>query len=513
MLNARRIIQATGVVTAITLAYQALGFGEKLLLAYYFGMGIEVDAYLLAFSIPFFSFIVLSETVEPALLPTFLSLGEETWRLVRTLGTVLFSGLMLVVGLALLLAQPLAALVAPGFWGEGRSLLVELVRLAVPALVLLGLSTLTTTALHAQKRFALPAMGIFVFRLGPLLLFYLWGGVKGLALGIVMGALGKLALEWGGLRRPDIFRPSLELSYPPLRKVGRLAAPLFLGFVLSLLVAPLVDSAFASTLGAGRVSALIFAKKIVETITTTLPLSLGVVLLPFSSEMALGDKREELRAILRGSVRGIVLIFAPFTVALLLLAVPVTRLLFERGQFDATSTGLTATALIYYSWGLIPFSLEVVLARFYYAFSDTLTPVILEFLAFGLNILLILALIGSLSLGGIGLAASLAKGFKVALMFILLRRKVGSLGLREYLPFLGRVGLATLAMGLAMGGAREGLGSPIAPLGFLGQMGYLSLTLAAGGVSFLASLFLLRLEEVRAWPALWSRPSGSRPNQ
>ena len=71
MLDVKRIVQATTVVTAIALIVKGLGFVEKILLAYFFGTGIEVDAYLVAYTIPFSAYIVLREVIEPSFLPTF----------------------------------------------------------------------------------------------------------------------------------------------------------------------------------------------------------------------------------------------------------------------------------------------------------------------------------------------------------------------------------------------------------------------------------------------------------
>ena len=68
---ARAIIQATTIVTVIVLVVKGLGFVEKLLLAYYFGTGPQVDAYLVVFTIIFSAYVVLREVVRPSFLPTF----------------------------------------------------------------------------------------------------------------------------------------------------------------------------------------------------------------------------------------------------------------------------------------------------------------------------------------------------------------------------------------------------------------------------------------------------------
>jgi len=501
-IKARDILQATTIVTGITLVVKVLGFVEKLVLAYAFGTGIEVDAYLVAYSIPFSAFIVLREVIEPAFLPTFLRTqrlsARDGWRLFSIVGAwlPLLLGAATVAGV--LVAAPLISLTAPGFAGQQRDLAVQLTRLVMPALLLLGLSTLTTAALHAQKRFALPALGEASYRAGPLVLFLVFGGVPGLALGVILGALGKLLLETSGLRKHlgDV-RPTLDLAFGPLRTVGRLAAPLLVALSLSLFVGPLVENAFASKVGVGGVAALAYARKIAETLTTILPYTLGLVLLPFSAEMAARRDERALARTLSGAVRALTLIFLPVAVGLVVLREPFVQLLFERGAFTAASTQLTAGPLLFYALALLPFALEVIVVQFFFARQDTLTPVLADVVAFVLNVALIPPLMRAFGLGGIALATTVAKTLKVLALLLLFERRVPAFRLASLLPFAGQMVLASLATGAVLlalwpfsreWGAGQGLVVQAAHLAAAG-------VLAAG--TFVAVAYLLRVEELR----------------
>lgn len=361
--RAKSIIQATVIVATITILCKILGFVEKLLLAYYFGTGVEVDAYIVAFSVPFFSFIVLREVLEPAFVPTFIRVCKERgerggWKLASVIANALAIGLGAMIIIGLVAAPSLASILAPGFTDEGRALTIKLIRMILPALLFMGLSSLTTAILHAHKRFTLPAVSEAVFRAAPLLFFYALSGLTGLVIGVVIGALGKLTLQTLGLwRRLKSYLPSLDLRYSPVQRVGLLATPLFFGSFLSYLVWPFVDNIFASTLPPGSVSALAFAKKMVETLTLIFPYALGVVIFPFFSELALKTDRQGLSQALTGAMRAMIFICTPITIGLISLRVPIIRLLFERGEFDFASTQLTASPLMYYSLGLIAFSL------------------------------------------------------------------------------------------------------------------------------------------------------------
>jgi putative peptidoglycan lipid II flippase len=510
------IIRATTVVTGIVLVVKGLGFVEKLLLAYFFGTGIEVDAYLVAYSIPFSAFIVLREVVKPAFLPTFLRTlrgsEREGWRLFDVVGMLLLVLLGAATVAGVLLAAPLISVAAPGFSGEQRALAVRLTRLAMPALLLLGLSTLTTAALHAQKRFVRPALGEASFRAGPLLFLLVLGGVQGMALGVILGALGKLLIEGLGLGRSlRKIRPALDLASPALRTVGRLAAPLLVALSLSLFVGPLVENAFASReVEVGGVSALAYARKIAETLTTILPYTLGLVLLPFSAEMAAGRDEKALARTLTSALRALSLLFLPVTVGLMVLREPFVRLLFERGAFTAASTQLTAGPLLFYALALLPFALEVVIVQFFFARQDTLTPVIADVVTFILNVALIPPLVAAFGLGGIALAAAMAKTVKVLALLILFGRWVPTFRLRPLAPFAGKLVLAAFAAGAALLAVQLAWGAFSVSLeGFVTLGVYLLVGGLVGGGAFVAAAYLLRVDEVRRGWA-WCRTVLSR---
>ncbi|MGD2205362.1 MAG: murein biosynthesis integral membrane protein MurJ [Anaerolineae bacterium] len=507
MIDVKKIVQATTIVTAVIVVVKGLGFVEKILLAYFFGTGIHVDAYLVAYTIPFSAYIVLREVVGPAFLPTFLRTRRASERDGWQLFSIVASVLLILLGAAtvagVLIAAPLISLAAPGFVGEQQVLAVRLTRLAMPAFLFLGLSTLTMAALHAQKQFTLPALGQGSFRAGPLIFLLVTGGAPGMALGVVLGALGKLAIETLGLRHHlHRIRPSLDLTFPPVRTVGRLSAPLLMALSLSLFVGPLVENAFASRAGVGGVSALTYARKIVETLTAILPYTLGLVLLPFSAEMAAGRDDRALARTLHGAVRALCLIFLPVTVGLAVLREPFVRILFERGAFTAASTQLTAGPLLFYALALLPFALEVIVVNFYFARQDTLTPVIADVLTFALNVTLIPPLMAGLGLGGIALAAAVAKALKVLALLVLFERQVPTFRFASLAPFAGRMLLASLAMTaillafLALSGRLAVDQSFVASVAYLVGGGLL-----AGG-AFVLVAYLLKVDEILD---LWQR--------
>jgi putative peptidoglycan lipid II flippase len=282
---------------------------------------------------------------------------------------------------------------------------------------------------------------------------------------------------------------------------------------LSLFVGPLVENAFASRVGTGGVTALAFSRKIVETLSTILPYTLALVLLPFSAEMAAGKDNRALAQTLTGSLRALTLLFLPVTMGLMLLREPFVRLLFERGAFTAASTQLTAGPLLFYALALLPFALEVIVIQFFFARQDTLTPVIADVAAFVLNVALIPPLMAAFGLGGIALAAALAKAAKVVALLFIFGRRVSAFRLAALGPFALRMGVASLAAAGVLVAVLV-IGQNLDLDGFIALAAYLVVGGVLGGGAFFIAAYLASVEEVRQLPRwAWDQVQSHLPRR
>jgi putative peptidoglycan lipid II flippase len=107
----------------------------------------------------------------------------------------------------------------------------------------------------------------------------------------------------------------------------------------------------------------------------------------------------------------------------------VTELLFGYGKFDAAAIDLTAATLFTFMFGLAAHALIAVLARAFYARQDTRTPVAAGIIAVVVNTTLSVALAGPLGLPGIGLAIAIGAWLEMAILLVLLRRRLPELSL------------------------------------------------------------------------------------
>jgi putative peptidoglycan lipid II flippase len=185
-------------------------------------------------------------------------------------------------------------------------------------------------------------------------------------------------------------------------------------------------------------------------------ISLATYLLPTLSGLAAEKKYDDFRATLRSGISTLLFFNLIAAVLLVVLAEPIVRLLFERGQFNGEATGRAAFALICLAPGLVAFSTVNVLARAFYALGDTKTPMQIGVACLLLNLILAIALVHPLRQGGLGVANTLTSLANMGLLLFLLRKKLGRLELSFLRAALLPLALAAaLASGVAYLGARE----------------------------------------------------------
>ena len=185
----------------------------------------------------------------------------------------------------------------------------------------------------------------------------------------------------------------------------------------------------------------------------------------------------------------------PASLGLMLLARPIVSLLFERGEFNATTSEMTAWALLWFAAGLVGHSIMEVLTRAFYAQHDTKTPVIIGATAMGLNVILSIVLsryfasIGWMPHGGLALANSLATALEATALFVMMRKRLNGIEgahiLRGAIPFT----IAGILMGLALFGWMT--------FGHLLSVWILvPVGIAIGGAVYFGILFALRVPEL-----------------
>jgi putative peptidoglycan lipid II flippase len=196
----------------------------------------------------------------------------------------------------------------------------------------------------------------------------------------------------------------------------------------------------------------------------------------------------------------------PATVGLVVLSVPITRVLFERGRFGAADTEATAVALVWYALGLVGFAGARITAQAFYAVTEPATAVKLGVLAIGANLVAAVALMGPMGHAGLAAASSVGAYVNLAGLLWAARRRFGPLGGRALLRSVVRTTLACVPLLVwCLASRRLAEGMPLQTTAR--EAVWLAATIGAGALVFWASSALLRSPERRTlWGMLpWSR--------
>jgi len=433
----KQIARAAGQVMLLFIVSRALGLAREMIIGARFGTGADLDAYLAAFRLPDLLFqLVAGGALGSAFIPAFtahLTKNDErgAWRLASSIINLVLIVLSVVALLAGILAKPLVAhVIAPGFSPEQQLLTVQLLRGLLVSTVIFGISGIVMGILNSYQHFFAPALAPAVYNLGIICGAWFLApehGVHGLVVGAVAGAAWHLLVQLPALfeRRPK-YTATLGLEDPDVREVGRLMAPRVVGLAVIQLNF-LVNTIIASGLGAGSLSALNFAWLIMLLPQGIVAQGIATAAFPTFSALAAQNRRAEMRLTFSGTLRAILFLSIPATVGLFVLRVPLIRMLLERGEFSEGSTAAVAMALAFYAWGLVGHSVLEIAARAFYALHNTLTPVLAGVGAVVLNVLLSIALKGSMGFAGLALANTVATTLEMIVLLLLLSRRMGGL--------------------------------------------------------------------------------------
>ena len=468
-------LRAAGVVVALTLVSRILGYVRDMLIAWSFGAGLYADAFIVAFRLPnMFRRLVGEGALGMAFIPVFHEHARRRGhRAALDLAAVALQRLTLIMTLVVLLGGVAAPLVvralAPGFdaGGEPFRLAVHLTRIMLPYLLLVGLVALGMGILNALGHFTAPALAPLVLNvamIGALWIGNSWGAslatqASVLAAGVVVGGGLQLALQLPVLAARGVaFRPQTRPEPGVIAHFGRSSLPVLLGGA-AYQVNVLLGTLLASYLAAGSVSYLFYADRLVQFPLGIFAVSAVTVVMPDLSRQAAQQNLDEFKATLLQSLQLVWFVTVPSMVGLIALREPIVAILFERGAFDSDSTRLTAYALLWYGTGLWAYAALRILLAAFYALQDAIRPLWAAGAGVLVNVGAGVALMPVMGHGGIALGAALAAALNVALLAIMLRRRIGPLGGGQLAVAAGRITGCAVLMGMAVHGLNQWLGT------------------------------------------------------
>ncbi|HLQ34786.1 MAG TPA: murein biosynthesis integral membrane protein MurJ [Chloroflexota bacterium] len=507
--------KAAGLIMAGQVASRLLGFARDAVTAALFGQTGATDAFFAAQTVSQTVYdLLVGTTITAALIPIFSEHADEDdlgelWRIasvVITLGALLLSGL---AALMVVFAPQVMGVTVQFKDTTNQQLAIDLARMVMPSLVFLGLSGILQSLLYSMRNFLYSAFCVAAFNgavVASAILFHAQLGVASLTAGMVAGSLIMVLLQLPPLIQTRMrFRPSLDLNHPEIRRIGKLYLPVAAGMVVTI-AGIIVDRHLASLTGAGNLSAMQYATKIVQLPLGLISTALGVAILPTLSRHALEPGLEQYKAVLSRGLKFVLALILPMTVGVLVLNHQILGVVYQHGQYTAADRQVTALALYLYAPELPFAAIDYLLIAAFYALKNTLVPAAIGVVGVGIYLAVALPLVGALGFPALVIANTLKDSLHGIILLVLLWRLLG--GLQGYtLPESAlKMLLAGAAMAVVALGCASAVGAVTSLSTFSGQVAQLAIAGGAGLAAYVGAAAALKVDEVHmVWNVIAAR--------
>ena len=448
--NIKLSVKSAAIVLAgSTLVSALLGlFRDRLLNSYYLGTyPTGIDAYTAAFTIPDFMFFILtSGALAVSFIPVFnqrLATGNKksAWELSSSLLNLLALLTLLTSVLIMIFADPLIRyIVSPGLDESGMVLAINMTRVIAINPFLFSIATVLTSVQQAVGRFVFYAFAPAIYNIGIIIgitwftgginLFGLQifeGGIMGVAIGVILGAMMQLIVALIGL-----FGLGMDYEFKIYWKNQGFRSILKLLPARSLdqgidYVNGIVNTNLSSRMGVGAVRSFNQASALHQMPVNLIGVAISTAFFPkLTEELGSGDKREFYNTF-RQALRTIIWIALPVAVVAFFARGYVVSFISNIGNND--SNGTIASILGMLTIAIFARSIFHIASRGFYAFQDTKTPFIISIVAVGLTILMsVWFYLMGWGVDGLGIAQSIGALIEVIiLLYILQKRSKGEL--------------------------------------------------------------------------------------
>jgi len=521
-----QLTRSAGVVSIAVMGSRILGLVREMVLAYFFEARLGLDAFYAAFRIPnllrdLFGEGILSKAFVTTFTGTEVKEGEESaWRLASMVFNALALVLVIITLLGILFSPFIVDIM---FFGEGfsnvplpaedsfgiankRDLTVYLTRIMFPFILVVSLAAIAMGLLNSKNRFFIPASASSFFNAGSVAIGYMGYYVApkfgqhptvGMAVGILVGGALQFLIQVPSMWRVGYrYRPLLSFTDNRVREVMRLVAPMVLG-AAAVQVNVFVNSIFASQ-GEGWLTWITQSFRLMHLPIGIFGVAISTASLPILSRYIAEGNIESYRHTISHALRLMILLTVPASIGLMALKVPIIRLIYQRGQFDAYDTQQVANALFYYAFGLCGYSAVKIATDGFYALKDTKTPVYVSLCTIALNIILNYLFIFRFGFDhrSLALSTSCTLTANFTALFIILNRRVGNFGIGVIASVFIRITIASLLMGAACWWMSEQTATWLGTDTLLASLMQVGVSIALGLVVLYIACRLLRVREM-----------------
>ena len=442
----------SGIFVIIMFA-KLLGQVREMMLAASYGTAYQATAFLTASQIPLNFFdMILGLAIVSAFVPVFNEYLQKRGKIEANKFAGNFVGVVFIVAtvvsvVGVVFSAFIVSKIAGGLNEQTSYLASVLLKILFPSILFTSVAYAYAGILQSYGEFKIPA-AMSVISNGVAILYFLFFnkkfGIYGLAISMLIGWIMQLVILIPSLKKMKFsFKFYFGFFTEGMIKVYKLAGPV----LVSSWVQPInvmINLYLASFLNNGdAVSAINYANKLYLILASVFTVSVTNLTLPALSRVFSKNDLCKAAEIILNSVKSVILFLLPVLGLFIVFRVPIVEIIYQRGEFDAESTRLTATALGFYSIGMVGFGVQEVMNKTFYAMQKPKVPATVAICTVIVNVILSFSLYKAIGIGGLALSAALAATFGGIVLTILSAKYVKEIKLTEILKIVIKALIAT----------------------------------------------------------------------
>ncbi len=433
-----RVVRTIGIMAVITFCAKLMGLLRENLIVGVYGRSYASDVLNTATQIPLLFFDM---TLGVAILSTFVPVfnryleresKERAMEFANNFMTVVVSFATISAIIGMIFAKQIVHAMVPGYDAVKVDETAKLLRIVFPSIIFTAAAYTSVGILQSFGEFNIPAIISVVSNL-IMILYLIFAGNKFGLVGVIISMLlawaAQLAVQIPHLVKYGYrYRPHLNLSDEGIYDAVKLAIPV----LISSWVQPLctvINMAFSSSMGDGAVTALNLANKIYIIMVGVFAYAITNFIFPRLSRLSAGENNLGFAETTRTSLGWAIFIIAYISAMFVALSQAVIKVVFEYGAFTANDTQVTATALFWYSFGMVGYAICETLNKSFYAIRDGKTPMYTSIFGIAVNLAsaFICVRLIEMGIGGLALASAISSlAMAPVLLLMINRRKPGT---------------------------------------------------------------------------------------
>lgn len=434
-----------------------IAFFREAIIASYWGVSSDVDAYTVAIAIPINLFSIITISIQSIIIPIYSDLllnksnEDANHYACLLINSIAVFAIALVVVLELI-AGPIATLFAPGFTPESHEMVVTLLRMVLPTIVVSLIIHVLVGILNVYKNFIWPALSIHILNLSiivTIVLLHSKFGIASACFGQIIGVTLQLLFLVLFVRKHLKFSIGLNFKDSSIKETGRRVIPVIWSTGLSE-INGIVNGAIASMLFVGAVASIGYATKINSVMMSFFTSAIATVIYPLYAESGAKNDYSQLNSRVNHTLSAYTFFLIPLIALVLILRKELISVAFGRGAFDMEAINITQSILGCYAPGLLFLAMRETITKVFYSLKDTTTPAKNATIGILLNVLLSVTLPFLIGVEGLAIAASLTAAFVSVRLLYLLLSKHKELGLQLFFCNLKLMIIPLFLMSLGM---------------------------------------------------------------